>query len=205
MHMAWWKVVIGGLMVVNGLVFAAQAYLFDDVAAALRIHGDLPPDAGASFVHLKVGRGPSPESPGSSPASAWRRAGGTGPGCVPRVPPRGRPLRGPVLALGSSHPGVWAGFAVFGVLALVYGAACRKAWAVDRRPRRGRRPRAAAAEDGRDRPEEDLQVERERPVVDVGEVELHPLVEVGSSLRPETCQRPVSPGFIESRRRCQRS
>src|SRR5512139_1886411 len=45
-------------------------------------------------------------------------------------------------------------------------------------------PRAAAGEDGGNRAEEDLGVEREAPVVDVGEVEVDPLLEVPDVVPP---------------------
>ena len=55
MHVAGWKIAVGLLMIVNGLAFVAQVYLFDDIASALRVHLDLPPEADPGFVTLKVG------------------------------------------------------------------------------------------------------------------------------------------------------
>jgi len=128
-HVAWWKVVIGIVMVVNGILFAGQAYLFDNVSAALRIHGDLPADADPSLVDLKV--------------AAWALAGvawvvaGLG-----LMTGRRDWLPGAFVGFllvdglyvvqfwlwGSSHLALWAWFAVFGILALAYGAVCRHVW-----------------------------------------------------------------------------
>ena len=49
-----------------------------------------------------------------------------------------------------------------------------------------------------------LRSRRGRPIIDVFEVELDPAIEV-DLVAPLICQRQVSPGRIESRRRCQRS
>ncbi len=129
MHVATWKVVVGLLMVGNGLLFSAQAYLFHDTAAALGLHRDLPAVADPGFVDLKVG--------------AWALAGlgwivaGAG-----LVTGRREWLPAAVLSFllvdglyvaqlwlwGSAYPAVWAGFAVFGLLALAWALVTRHVW-----------------------------------------------------------------------------
>jgi hypothetical protein len=128
-HVAWWKVVLGVVMVVNGLAFVAQGYFFGDVTGALRVHGDLPPDADPSLVHLKVGAW-------AVAGIAWVVAGfGLATGRRDWLPAAflGFLLVDGLYVVqfwlwGSSHPGVWVGFGVFGVLALAYAFACRQAW-----------------------------------------------------------------------------
>ena len=129
MHVPFWKVAFGLLMVANGLLFAGQVYLFNDASAALRIHRDLPPEADPALVDLKV--------------AAWALAGiawvVAGAGLM-----SGRRDWLPAAFVGfllvdglyvaqfwlwgRTYPGVWVGFAVFGVLALAYAAVCRYSW-----------------------------------------------------------------------------
>lgn len=129
MHVSWWKVVVGIVMVLNGLLFAGQGYLFDDVPAALRVHGDLPPDADPSLVDLKVALW-------ALAGLAWIVSGfGLATGRREWLPAA---FVGFLLVdgfylvqfwlWGRSHIGVWEWFAVFGVLALIYAAVCRYAW-----------------------------------------------------------------------------
>ena len=129
MHVSWWKVLVGVVMVVNGVLFASQAYLFNDVAAALRVHGDLPPDADPSLVNIKV-------VAWALAGIAWVVAGfGLMTGRRDWLPAG---FVGFLLVdglyvaqfwlWGGSYPSVWAWFALFGVLALVYAAICRNVW-----------------------------------------------------------------------------
>jgi hypothetical protein len=52
---------------------------------------------------------------------------------------------------------------------------------------------AAAAQDGRDRLHKDAEVKRQRPTLDVKEVEIYEVIEVQLGAT-DTCQRPVIPG-----------
>jgi hypothetical protein len=128
-HVPFWKIAVGLVMVVNGLLFAGQVYLFNDASAALRVHQDLPPGADPALVDLKV--------------VAWALAGiawvVSGAGLM-----SGRRDWLPAAFVGfllvdglyvaqfwlwgGTYLGVWAGFAVFGLLALLYAAVCRYAW-----------------------------------------------------------------------------
>lgn len=129
MHVASWKVVVGLLMVVNGLAFVGQGWLFNDTTAALRIHRDIAPHADPGFVDFKVG--------------AWAVAGlafvVAGLGLLtgrrewlPAVVVGVLLVDGLYVAQfwmwGSAYPGVWAGFATFGALALLYAFVCRHVW-----------------------------------------------------------------------------
>ena len=129
MHVPFWKIAVGLLMVANGLLFAGQVYLFNDTAAALRIHSDIPPEADPALVNLKVG--------------AWALAGlafvVAGAGLMsgrrdwlPAAFVGFLLVDGLYVAqfwlFGASYLGVWAGFATFGLLALGYAAVCRYSW-----------------------------------------------------------------------------
>ena len=129
MHMPLWKILLGLVMVVNGLFFVSQVRLFYDRAAALRFHGDLPPDVDPSLVDLKV--------------VVWGLAGlawivaGSG-----LMVGRRDWLPAAFVAFllvdgfyviqlwswGVSFPAVWAWFSVFGGLALLYAVVCRQVW-----------------------------------------------------------------------------
>lgn len=129
MHVAGWKIVVGVLMVVTGIALAGQVVLFDDTPAALRVHRDLPPDADPGFVDLKV--------------AAWALAGlGWIVAGVGLATGRREWLPAAFLSFllvdglyaaqfwlwGGAYPAVWAGFAVFGLLALAWAAVCRRVW-----------------------------------------------------------------------------
>ncbi len=129
MHVPWWKIVLGIVMVVNGLAFAGQGYLFNDASAALRVHGDLPSDADPALVDLKV-------AAWALAGLAWVVAGfGLATGRREWLPAA---FVGFLLVdgfyvvqfwlWGRTHVGVWVGFAAFGLLALLYAAVCRHAW-----------------------------------------------------------------------------
>jgi hypothetical protein len=129
MHVSWWKILLGLVMIGNGVFFASQVRLFHDAAQALRFHGDLPADVDPSFVDLKV--------------VAWCLAGlawivaGFG-----LLTGRRDLLPAALVALllvdglfavefwlwGSAYPAVWIWFGTFGVLALFYATVCRQVW-----------------------------------------------------------------------------
>ena len=56
-----------------------------------------------------------------------------------------------------------------------------------------------------DRPPHNFQIQPQGPIVNVFQVQPHPVPEIGDLLRPLTCHKQVRPGFTLSRRRCARS
>jgi hypothetical protein len=128
-HVPLWRVLFGVVMVVNGLLFVGQVYLFPDATAALRVHRDLAPDADFQLVALKV--------------LAWGLAGlawvVSGIGLM-----TGRRDWLPAAFVGfllvdglyvaqfwmwgDTLLTVWAWFGVFGTLAFVYAAVARHVW-----------------------------------------------------------------------------
>jgi len=116
-------------MIVHGIAFLGQVYLFPDAAAALRVHRDLAPDADFQFVALKV-------LFWGLAGLAWIVAGlGMITGKRDWLPAAfvGFLLVDGLYAAqfwmwGSSYVGVWVGFGVFGLLALLYAAAARHVW-----------------------------------------------------------------------------
>ena len=129
MHVPWWKILLGLVMVANGVFFVSQVRLFYDRTAALRFHGDLPPDVDPSLVDLKV--------------VVWGLAGlawiVAGSGLVtgrrdwlPAAFVSFLLVDGLYVAQfwlwGDSHLAVWAGFGTFGLLTIAWAAACRHVW-----------------------------------------------------------------------------
>lgn len=129
MHVPFWRILLGAVMGVHGLVLLGQVYLFPDAGAALRVHRDLAPDADFQFVALKV--------------LFWGLAGlafvvaGAGMSAGKRdwLPAAfvGFLLVDGLYAVqfwlwGSTLLSVWIGFAFFGLPALLYAAAARHVW-----------------------------------------------------------------------------
>ena len=129
MHASPWKILLGLVMVVNGVWFASQVRFFYNVSAALRFHGDLPPDVDPSFVDLKV-------VAWGLAGLAWVVAGlGLMTGRRDWLPAAivGFLLVDGLYAAelwlwGVTYPVVWAWFGIFGGLALAYAVVCRQVW-----------------------------------------------------------------------------
>lgn len=129
MHVPFWRVLLGIVMIVHGAAFLAQVYLFPDAAAALRVHRDLAPDADFQFVALKV-------LFWGLAGLAWIVSGlGMATGRRDWLPAAfvGFLLVDGLYAAqfwmwGGTHLAVWIGFGVFGLLAFLYAAAARQVW-----------------------------------------------------------------------------
>lgn len=129
MHVPFWRVLLGIVMVVHGAAFLAQVHLFPDTAAALRVHRDLAPDADFQFVALKV-------LFWGLAGLAWIVSGlGMTTGRRDWLPAAfvGFLLVDGLYAAqfwmwGATHLAVWIGFGVFGLPALLYAAAARHVW-----------------------------------------------------------------------------
>ena len=128
-HVPIWRVVVGAVMILNGLLFLGQVYLFPDAAAALRVHRDLAQDADFQFIALKV------LSWGLA-GLAWVVAGlGLATGRRDWLPAAfvGFLLVDGTFAAqfwlwGREMPTVWISFGVFGLLSFLYAAVARHVW-----------------------------------------------------------------------------
>lgn len=129
MHVPFWRVLLGIVMIVHGAAFLAQVYFFPDAAAALRVHRDLAPGADFQFVALKVlfwglaGLAWIVSGFGMATGKRdWLPAAFVGFLLVDGL------YVAQVWMWGATHPAVWIGFGVFGLLAFLYAAAARHVW-----------------------------------------------------------------------------